>query len=297
MSKELPKISIVTPSYNQGLFLEDCIRSVITQDYPNLEYIIIDGGSTDGSQKIIERYEKQLHYWISEPDGGQYDALNKGFSLSSGEIMAWLNADDMYYPWTFRTIADVMSALPGVDWVTTLNPGGWDYHGFCTGFRQIPGFSREGFLDGCYIPFDPSQIGWIQQESTFWRRRLWNISGKCLNTKLELASDFELWCRFYHVTELYGINIPLGGFRLQHLQRSRKKDLYIQEAYYALSLLRQNMDWKPSLLRDSARRLNIRKIPKIRNIFIHSLGYSGKRIERNNLDQPGAYWYIKSYKF
>ena len=91
-----PKISIVTPSYNQGDFLEQTILSVLNQNYPNLEYIIIDGGSTDKSMEIIKKYEKYISYWISEKDNGQADAIKKGFRKSSGEIFAWINSDDNY---------------------------------------------------------------------------------------------------------------------------------------------------------------------------------------------------------
>src|SRR5688500_12214725 len=96
-----PRITIVTPNYNYGHFLEKAIVSVLDQQYPNLEYIIIDGGSTDNSIEIIRKYEKHLAYWISEPDKGMYDAINKGFSRATGEVMAWLNSDDTYFPWAF----------------------------------------------------------------------------------------------------------------------------------------------------------------------------------------------------
>lgn len=92
-----PKISIVTPSFNQSEFLELTIRSVLDQGYPNLEYIVIDGGSTDGSVDIIKKYADKISYWVSEKDGGQYDAINKGFARSSGEIMGWINSSDLYY--------------------------------------------------------------------------------------------------------------------------------------------------------------------------------------------------------
>src|SRR5712672_634542 len=112
-----PKISLVTPSFNQGSFLEETIRSVLDQNYPNLEYVVIDGGSTDGSVEIIKKYERRLTWWISAPDGGQYEAINKGFARTTGEIMAWLNADDKYLPWTLSVVGDLMSTLPQVEWL------------------------------------------------------------------------------------------------------------------------------------------------------------------------------------
>jgi len=108
----LPKISIVTPSYNQGQFIEETIRSVLLQGYPNLEYIIIDGGSTDNSVEIIKKYEKWLTCWVSEPDKGQSDAINKGWRKSTGEILAWLNSDDLYLPDTLNIVAEYFSKNP-----------------------------------------------------------------------------------------------------------------------------------------------------------------------------------------
>src|ERR1700682_3938734 len=108
----LPRISIVTPSFNQGPFLERTIRSVLDENYPALEYIIVDGGSTDESVAIIKRYERHLAYWVSEPDAGQSNAINKGLNRATGTILTWLNSDDYYMPGTLDSIATAAVAHP-----------------------------------------------------------------------------------------------------------------------------------------------------------------------------------------
>src|SRR5438105_4503434 len=108
----VPRISVVTPSYNQGRFLEQCIKSVLDQGYPNLEYIIIDGGSTDESVAVIRKYQDRLASWVSERDAGQTDAINKGFRRATGEVVAWMNADDFYLPGAFARIAQAYQQSP-----------------------------------------------------------------------------------------------------------------------------------------------------------------------------------------
>ena len=124
-----PKISIITPTYNSVAFLEATIKSVIEQNYPNLEYIIIDGGSNDGTVEIIERYAEHLAYWISEPDKGMYDALQKGFDKSTGDILGWLNSDDLHFEWTLELIARLFTRFEQVDWLTSNIISGMDEDG------------------------------------------------------------------------------------------------------------------------------------------------------------------------
>jgi glycosyltransferase involved in cell wall biosynthesis len=301
----LPKISIVTPSFNQGEFLESTINSVISQEYPNLEYIIIDGGSTDGSIEIIKKYERFINFWVSEPDAGQYDAINKGFSHSTGEILAWLNSDDLYFPWTFRTVSSIISKLPEIEWLTTLCPAYWDWQGFCVDIGQdILGYSKEAFLDGCYFPNSVKKrkdlfglYNCIQQESTFWKRTLWEKTGGYVSDDFKLAADFDLWSRFYQYADLYGTTSPLAGFRFQAKQRSTQIDFYVAEAEKSLSIMREAAGWSAHNLRYLAIRLKLNQIPKIRNYIFKKCFYLGKKVIRQKPNQPDGFWCIKEHKF
>jgi glycosyltransferase involved in cell wall biosynthesis len=204
MPRIWPKISLVTPVWNSVRYLEATIRSVLSQAYPNLEYIIVDGGSTDGSVSIICKYESQLNSWVSEPDRGMYDAINKGFARSSGELMGWISATDMLHAGSLFVIGSVFQTFPDVEWITG-RPTGFNDEGQAVEFLKLRSWSRMAFLAGANR--------YIQQESTFWRRSLWERAGGRVDDSRRNASDFELWVRFFRYAKLYSVDALIGGFR------------------------------------------------------------------------------------
>ena len=231
VSSSFPKISIVTPSFNQGEFLEECIDSILSQNYPNLEYIIMDGGSTDGSVEIIKKYEKYLTHWQSQSDGGHYQAVNAGFQKTTGDIMGWLNSDDKYHPDAFYKIAVTFQQHQQVEWIMGI-PTEWGRNGkHIHSQMQTPLWSRKMLLDKQWVEqYQQLQHTWIQQESTFWTRSLWEKAGAKLRTDLQLAGDFELWLRFSRYAPLYLLRSLIGGFRTYDSQRSKiYRDQYFQE--------------------------------------------------------------------
>ena len=235
----LPTISIVTPSYNQAKYLEECIESVLSQGYPNLEYVIMDGGSSDGSVEIIKKYEKYLTYWQSQPDGGQYRAITGGFRHTTGEIMAWINSDDKYHPLAFAKVASVFFDNPEVLWLTGRKSF-WDAAGNLSKVGQKLGvFTRQKFLAG---NFDKP---YIQQESTFWHRSLWDTAGGTMAPDARLAGDLELWLRFFRHAPLHTVDTLLGGYRFYGDQSG----VMLADQYYKESL--QLLAWEQQSLHKS----------------------------------------------
>ena len=208
-----PLVSIVTPSYNQAEFLEETIQSVLSQDYPRLEYIIVDGGSTDGSVEIIHRYADHLAWWVSEPDQGQTDALNKGFARAKGEILAWLNSDDTYLPHAVSEAVEFLQGNPQVGMVygdaNLIDQDGQVIGRFPARQTDYPRL-RRGYV---HIP----------QQASFFRTSLWRQVGP-LDPTFFFAMDYDLWVRLAKISRLQYHPRLWANFRLHQAGKSVAAD-------------------------------------------------------------------------
>lgn len=222
-----PSMSVVTPSYNQARFIEASLRSVLDQHYPRLEYIVIDGGSTDGSVEVIRRHAGRLAYWVSEPDNGQTDALIKGFARATGDILCWLNSDDLLEPGSLGEVAQFFESNPRAR-VVYGDATCIDVRGGPLKRKQEHAFSRFVWMyDHNYIP----------QPSTFWRRDLYEEVGG-LDPQFDLAMDADLWIRFAQVTPMYHVNRVWSCERIYPEQKNQRlrarsdaEDLLIRRRY------------------------------------------------------------------
>ena len=200
---EQPRVSIITPSFNQARYIEATIQSVLTQDYPNIEYIIVDGGSQDGTVDIIKKHEGRIAWWVSEQDKGQTDAINKGFARANGQILAWLNSDDTYEPGAISAAVKYLQAHPEVGMVygdcNFINETGQVIGKFGsaqTDHRLL----RQGYV---HIP----------QQTMFFRADLWKQVGP-LDPSFYFAMDYDLWTRLAARTKLKYVPQTWANFRL-----------------------------------------------------------------------------------
>ena len=234
MTRE-PSVSIVTPCLNQAAYIEATLSSVLDATSPPDEFVVVDGASDDGSAAVIERFADQLTWWVSEPDDGQYAAIQKGFERTTGEVMAWLNAGDLFMPWTLSVVRELFAVFPKMQWLTTQRPLIVDEQGRVVSCEFIGGFAARSFNAGVNLPGgDWFARAGIQQESTFWRRELWERAGGRLDTDLQLAGDFELWLRFFEHANLFSLDSPLAGHRVHRGQKTEMLDDYVTEAGGAL---------------------------------------------------------------
>lgn len=210
ISVEKPlKITVVTPSFNQANFIDQTIRSVIYQDYPNTEYIVIDGGSTDGSDKTIAFYDRQLAFWCSERDGGQADAIRKGFERATGDIFGWLNSDDVLLPGALTHVAEFFSNNPEVECLS----GG----GFYIDADGLPlQNARPGYSLGVRCSYDRLrfyEMDGVLQQATFWRRSAYEAVGG-IDASLRFVMDLDLLIRLANRRPIARTERLLGCFRI-----------------------------------------------------------------------------------
>jgi glycosyltransferase involved in cell wall biosynthesis len=217
------KISIVTPCFNSVRFIEETILSVLNQSYDNIEYIIIDGGSTDGTVDIIRQYQDRLAYWVSEPDQGMYDAINKGFEKATGDVFYWINADDTVLPEAFQTIVAAFLSHTEIDWI----------HGRTLYINEASQVTRKGPL---YL-FHSQNIAkgynglcehFVQQHCCFWRAKLWEKHGP-IPAHLRYAGDYWLWTQFAKTSSLISLNYPVATFRQHPAQLHKQGKKYRTE--------------------------------------------------------------------
>jgi len=211
MSSSLPKISIITPSFNQGKYIQSTLDSVLSQGYPNLEYIIMDGGSTDETLDILKRYEGRI-IWTSEPDRGQSHAINKGLRLATGEIVAFLNSDDLYLPGALMSAGQFFAAHPQADWLTgkcrIIDERGVEVR------RAITMYKNFWLMVNSYSML--LVTNYISQPATFWKKSLIEQAGY-IDENLTFTMDLEYWLRLGQKARLFVLNQYLASFRT-HLE-------------------------------------------------------------------------------
>jgi glycosyltransferase involved in cell wall biosynthesis len=270
--KPWPRISVVTPSFNQGEFLEQTIRSVLLQGYPNLEYIIIDGGSSDMSVEIIEKYAPYLAYWVSESDRGQSHAINKGFERSTGEIMCWLNSDDYYLPNTLITVAENLAADTGNSAIV-----GHCVQVFADG---RPSISYEGKYENLQRLLQFWKGYQMHQSAIFWRREVFEKIG-FLNEKQHYIMDFDYWVRIARHFEFKNINRELACFNYH--ENAKTGDGFVK---YSQELRRQSATFWPPPFKPAYWQLKLSMInhlyclPFVRRLSA-SLSYRTRRVLRS----------------
>lgn len=228
-----PRISVVTPSFNQADFLERTIHSVLDQDYPNLEYIIIDGGSTDGSVDIIRKFEKRLAFWVSEPDAGQANAINKGLRLATGEWVAWQNSDDIFFPGAFSQLASAARKHPTADLIIG-NMDLIDAHDQVLRDMKYVKPTYEALLAEGMV---------LTNQAAFWRRKIHSKLG-FLDETLDCGFDFEWFLRVLSKYEGAHVNRTWGALRLHEATKTSNRQAVFDEEYRRIHAGRQIMGWR-----------------------------------------------------
>jgi GT2 family glycosyltransferase len=229
-SLALPRITLVTPSYNQVAFLTETLESVLAQNYPDLEYIVMDGGSTDGSVEILRRFERHFAFWTSSPDAGQADALNRGFARGTGDVFGWLNSDDLLTAGALHAVGMYFAAHPDCEFLTG------------DGVFMNADITRELYV-ACGAPFSFPELlrfdedKYLPQPAVFFSRRALERSGQ-LDPSLSYAMDLDLWLRMRQVFELHYLPRRLAlmrqhaGAKSQHDAQPALEVLHVLKRYW-----------------------------------------------------------------
>jgi len=234
MNQNLPKISVITPSYNQGIYIEETIQSVLNQNYPNLEYIIIDGGSNDSTLEVIKKYESKIDFWVSEKDKGQADAINRGFAMATGDILCWLNSDDYFFPETLNYVASKLNINKNeilfgeVDHI--FEPG-----------KEI----KHSNVQNKYKNYNLELYDYIIQPGSFWTKKVWKVTGS-LSDNLHFVFDWEWFLRAKkNNTEFKYSNKVMSMYRVHDAHKTsnggekRQKEIeYILKKYSGDKILK-----------------------------------------------------------
>ena len=235
---QLPKISIITPSYNQGKFIERTIKSVLDQDYPHLEYIVMDGGSSDGTVEILKKYDARLK-WLSQKDNGQSAAINEGIRMSTGDIIAYLNTDDTYEAGALKQVADIFTGDPSVMWLTgrcrIIDENDLEIRRLISKYKNL---LLNHYSYQLLLVTNP-----ISQPSTFWRRQIVEEYG-LFDEDEHLAMDYEYWLRIGKQYPPKILDSFLSSFRIHHSSKSSgsflkmpRQELLIARKYSDSNLL------------------------------------------------------------
>ena len=205
--------SIVTPCYNQAEFVATAIQSVAIQNYPALEYIVVDDGSTDGTAKILRENEHSISRIMTQPNRGFGETLSNALNQCTGEVMAWINSDDYYFPGAFAAVSRAFADCPEVNWIVGASLIAYR-EGIPASIHAPPGFAKSLFFSGRYLGGHSGWNGeWIPQESVFWRRSLWKQAGARFLPERRQYGDFELWSRFWRHSDLHVLPVPLAVYR------------------------------------------------------------------------------------
>lgn len=285
-NSSLPKVSIVTPSYNQGWCIERTILSVLKQDYPNIEYIVMDSASTDETSSILKKYERDLAKIVQEKDKGQSDALNRGFKMTTGDILAYLNSDDCYASRT--VISQAVERLMADDKPDLVYGRRYfiDKDGYF--IRSWPHRKFDGDLLHltCYLP----------QECAFWTREIYEKSGGMVDDSLRFAMDYELWLRFLkHGARFESINSIFGLFRWHENQKSQ--DLWKTVALPEIERLQKK--YSPTTVKEFDLQVlheeylhgvNLIKAPRVYEVAIRLQRQRQRFLHESLADTPLDYW-------